>query len=471
MMEAPSKPSLLRRLLESIAGAHASDRQRLAVRDARRAIALCHALLSERGDVSGARVAREALAAYSRLNEAALELFFDMLAEQFSPDPRQVGRVADEYREDPSQWNLIRLQRSVEAPRQEPFRRLNMVSGGIVALLQMRRQVLAKLHEQSDWARIEADLLHLFASWFNRGFLVLQRIDWNAPALVLEKLIQYEAVHPVQGWADLRRRLQADRRCYAFFHPVLPNEPVIFIEVALTKGIGTRVQPLLDPSSPIADPAAADCAIFYSITNCQEGLRGVSFGNLLIKQVVEQLGREFPRLKTFATLSPIPGFRRWLAESAVRIPALGELVARIDAPGWLDDETRAADMHRELVRLCAHYLLYAKQGREPMDPVQRFHLGNGARLEKLNWLSDVSSTGMRRSVGLMANYVYRIDEVERNHEAYAKEGRIAVARRFEVLARESLIARSETVLVNAAPAPTPRWLSGELVRTSPAGGG
>ncbi|MBV8208515.1 MAG: malonyl-CoA decarboxylase [Burkholderiaceae bacterium] len=469
MMEAPSKPSLLRRLLESIAGEHANDRQRLAARDARRAIALCHALLSERGDVSGARVAREALAAYGRLNEAAPEIFFDMLAEQFSPDPRQVGRVADEYREDPSQWNLIRLQRAVEAPRQELFRRLNMVSGGIVALLQMRRQVLAKLHEQSDWAGIEADLLHLFASWFNRGFLVLQRIDWNAPALVLEKLIQYEAVHPVQGWADLRRRLQADRRCYAFFHPVLPDEPVIFIEVALTKGVSTRVQPLLDPSSVITDPAAADCAIFYSITNCQEGLRGVSFGNLLIKQVAEHLGREFPRLKTFATLSPIPGFRRWLTESAVRIPALGELVSRIDAPGWLDDEIRAADMHRELVRLCAHYLLYAKQGREPLDPVQRFHLGNGARLERLNWLSDVSPTGMQRSVGLMANYVYRLDEVERNHEAYAKEGRIAVARRFEVLARESLIARSETVLVNAAPAPTPRWLSGEPVRTSPAG--
>jgi len=384
MMEAPSKPSLLRRLLESIAAAHASDRQRV-----------------------------------------------------------------------------------VEAPRQELFRRLNMVAGGIVALLRMRQRVLGKLSECPDWAGIDADLAHLFASWFNRGFLELRRIDWNAPALVLEKLIQYEAVHPVQGWADLRRRLQADRRCYAFFHPALPDEPVIFIEVALTRGIGTRVQPLLDPNSPIGDPTAADCAIFYSITNCQDGLRGVSFGNLLIKQVAEHLGREFPRLKTFATLSPIPGFRRWLAEYAVRIPALGELVERIDAPGWLEDGARAAQMHRELIRLCAYYLLYAKQGREPLDPVQRFHLGNGARLERLNWLSDVSPLGMRRSAGLMVNYAYRLDQVDRNHEAYAKEGRIAAARRFEVLARESLIARSETVLVDAGSAT--RWLARAFVRPSPIG--
>jgi malonyl-CoA decarboxylase len=441
-MDAPTKPSLLRRILGSITGARPGDPPRAAVRDARRAIWLCHALLSERGDVSGARLAREALAAYQRLQDESLDVFFDLLVKEFSPDPQEVGLVAQAYQLDPSQSNLIRLQRVVEPQRQELFRRLNMVAGGTAVLLQMRARVLKQLAERPHWVGIDADLAHLFTSWFNRGFLVLQRIDWNTSAMVLEKLIKYEAVHEIQGWPDLRRRLQADRRCYAFFHPVLPDEPVIFIEVALTRGVSTRVQPLLDLNTAVADPASADSAIFYSITNCQEGLRGVSFGNLLIKQVAEHLGREFPRLKTFATLSPIPGFRRWLTEKSVQYPELGELHARIDAPGWFEDKS-TAEMQRQLVRLCAHYLLHAKQGRDPLDPVARFHLGNGARLERLNWLGDTSPSGMRQSAGLMVNYVYRLDEVERNHEGYAKDGRIVAGRRFGVLARESLLARRE----------------------------
>ena len=442
-MDAPAKPSLLRRLLGSIARAQPGDLPRAAVRDARRTIWLCHALLSERGDVSGARLAREALAAYQELEDAALGVFFDLLVKEFSPDPQEVGRAADTYRQDPSQASLIRLQRAVEPRRQELFRRLNMVAGGTAVLLEMRRRVLSLVGERPHYAGIDADLAHLFSSWFNRGFLVLQRIDWRTSALVLEKLIKYEAVHAIQGWPDLRRRLQADRRCYAFFHPVLPDEPVIFIEVALTRGVSTRVQPLLDLHSAITDPALADCAIFYSITNCQEGLRGVSFGNLLIKQVAAELGREFPRLKTFATLSPVPGFRTWLSGKAARYPDLAEWLARIEAPGWQQDRQAAGELQRQLIRLCAHYLLYAKQGRDPLDPVARFHLGNGARLERLNWLGDTSDSGMRRSAGLMVNYVYRLDEVERNHEAYARDGRIVAARRFEVLARESLIARRD----------------------------
>jgi malonyl-CoA decarboxylase len=307
----------------------------------------------------------------------------------------------------------------------------------------MRRRILKQLVARPHWAGINADLAHLFNSWFNRGFLVLQRIDWNTSAMVLEKLIKYEAVHEIQGWPDLRRRLQADRRCYAFFHPALPDEPVIFIEVALTRGVSTHVQPLLDLNSAVTDPASADCAIFYSITNCQEGLRGVSFGNLLIKQVAEHLGREFPRLKTFATLSPIPGFRPWLTEKSVQYPALSDLLARLDVPGWQQDEAAVAALQRPLIRLCAQYLMHAKQGRDPLDPVARFHLGNGARLERLNWLGDTSRSGMRRSAGLMVNYVYRLDEVERNHETFAKDGRIVAARRFEILARESLLSQRE----------------------------
>jgi len=450
-MNSPAKKSFFRRLFGAIARRPGTV-SRSAVRRARHAISLCHALMSERGEVSGARIAREALVAYHELDDAALGIYFDLLVKEFSPDPEQVGRVADAYRQDPSQTILIELQRVVEPPRQELFRRLNMADGGTAVLVEMRRRLLKLLSERPYYAGIDADLSHLFVSWFNRGFLVLQRIDWRTPALVLEKLIRYEAVHEIQGWPDLHRRLEADRRCYAFFHPALPDEPLIFIEVALTRGLASRVQPLLDLESPVADPSSANCAIFYSITNCQEGLRGVSFGNLLIKQVAEDLGREFPRVKTFSTLSPIPGFRRWLAGTAKEKPEIGKLLAQLDGGRWFDDHAVAAAMRRELVRLCAYYLVHAKQGRDPLDPVARFHLGNGARLERLNWLGDISEMGMRRSVGLMVNYVYRLDDVERNHEAYARERHVVAARRFELLARDSLVARREKAAAQPVPA-------------------
>ena len=440
------KPSFLQRLLGS-APTHPGAPSRAAVRSARRAASICHELQSQRGEGSGAFIAREALAAYQSLDEPALEVFFSLLVKEFSLDPEAVGRSADAYRKDPSPANLVHLQRAVESPRQELFRRLNMAPGGIGVLLEMRRRLLRGLADHPHWAVIETDLAQLFRSWFNRGFLVLQRIDWRTSALVLEKLIQYEAVHEIQGWHDLRRRLQADRRCYAFFHPALPDEPVIFIEVALARGMSAKVQPLLALGSPVVDPASADCAIFYSITNPQEGLRGISFGNLLIKQVAEDLGREFPRLKTFATLSPIPGFRKWLTggtglrEGDPRHAELAALLAKLDVPDWFKDKVRAAEILKQLSRLCAYYLLYAKQDDEPLDPVARFHLGNGARLERLNWLGDISVAGMRRSAGLMVNYVYRLDDLERNHEAYARERRIVAARRFGVLAKDSLLMR------------------------------
>jgi malonyl-CoA decarboxylase len=416
-----------------------------AARSASKAISLCHALLSERGEVSGARIAREALIAYQALDASALDAFFSLLIEEFSPDSKEIGQAADAYRTQPSGANLTRLQGAVESPRRELFRRLNVAPGGIGVLLEMRRRLLHGLARHPDWKAIEADLGYLLNDWFNRGLLVLQRIDWRTSALVLEKLSQYEAVHEMTGWRDLRRRLQADRRCYAFFHPALPDEPVIFIEVALTRGMSAKVQPLLDPDSPPSDPASADCAIFYSITNCQQGLRGISFGNLLIKQVAEDLGREFPRLKTFATLSPVPDFRKWLAGGAglddgdVRRTELSALLAKLEAPDWFKDRISAAQIQHQLTRLCAYYLLHAKHGEEPLDPVARFHLGNGARLERLNWLGDISEAGMDRSAGLMVNYAYRLEDLERNHEAYAKEHRVIASRRFAVLSKDSLL--------------------------------
>ena len=402
--------------------------------------------MSERGEVSGARLAREALAAYKALDPAAVAAFFDLLAEEFSPDPDVVGRYAQAYRDDPSQANLILLQQAAEPPRQELFRRLNMAPGGTAVLVDMHARVLRNSSEHAQWLGTEADLTHLLRSWFNRGFLTLQRIDWRTSALVLEKLIQYEAVHEIQGWGDLRRRLQADRRCYAFFHPALPEEPLIFIEVALTRGMSARVQPLLDPDSPVLNPAAADCAMFYSITNCQQGLRGVSFGNFLIKQVVEDLGRELPRLKSFATLSPIPGFRAWLASLGTSSDEpigseLKALLAELETRRWFEEKTRPADLQQQLVALCAHYLLFAKEDQEPLDPVARFHLLNGARLERINWLGDISSAGMRQSAGMMVNYVYRLGEVDANHEAYARDRTIVASRRLEQAAKESLLTR------------------------------
>ena len=395
-------------------------------RHTRRTVSLCHALLSERGEASGAALAREALAAYRMLAGPALAAFFDVLAEEFSPDPEAVGLAADAYRQDPSQANLIRLQDVVEPPRQELFRRLNLASGGTAALVEMRRRLLHELKAQPHWAGIDADLAHLLSSWFNRGFLSLQRIDWRTPALVLEKLMQYEAVHEIQGWHDLHRRLEADRRCFAFFHPALPDEPIIFIEVALTKGMSEQVQPLLDPDSPVVDPASADAAVFYSITNCQEGLRGISFGNFLIKQVAEDLGREFPRLKTFATLSPIPGFCKWLAETAATHAELAELADTLAEPDWIERAGPGTSAQTELTRLCACYLLQAKHDNEPADAVARFHLGNGARVERLNWAADPSPKGLKQSYGLMVNYLYDLKRLDK-HRALLAQGKVPVS--------------------------------------------
>jgi len=410
-------------------------------RHTRRTVALCHALLSERGEASGAALAREALAAYRMLSGPALTAFFDVLAEEFSPGPEAVGEAADAYRQDASQANLIRLQRVVEPPRQELMRRLNLAIGGTAALVEMRRRLLHDLKAYPNWAGIDADMVHLLGSWFNRGFLSLQRIDWRTPALVLEKLMQYEAVHEIQGWRDLRRRLESDRRCFAFFHPALPDEPIIFIEVALTKGMSEQVQPLLDPDSPVVDPASADTAVFYSITNCQEGMRGISFGNFLIKQVAEDLGREFPRLKTFATLSPIPQFRKWLADTATTHPELAEFAGALAEADWIQRAGPGTRLRTELMRLCAYYLQQAKHDGEPADAVARFHLGNGARMERLNWLADSSKAGMARSAGLMVNYVYRLKDVERNHQAYANKHLVVASPGLALLARESLLAR------------------------------
>jgi malonyl-CoA decarboxylase len=403
------------------------------------AIERCQALLSRRGEVSGPGLADEALATYRSLAPPAIIAFFDRLVSGWSSDPHDVRRSADAYCANPSAARLRHLQRATETPRLELFRRLNLASGGTDTLIEMRARLIRGLGDHPAWAIMETELDQLLRSWFNHGFLVCRRIDLRTPEAVLEKLVQYEAVHRIRDRHDLERRLGADRRCYALFHPSLPEDPVIFTELALTRGMSAKVQPLLDTGSPVLDAASCTSAIFYSISNCQDGLRGFSFGNFLIRKVVAELRAELPRLKAFATLSPVPGFRSWLAGVAASREGgradneLDGLLARLDAADWYEDGARSAELERVLVPLCAHYLLRAKQGKEPADPVARFHLANGARLERINWLGDTSSAGMRRSAGMTVNYVYRLADLERNHEAYARHGRARAARGIESL--------------------------------------
>ncbi len=403
-------------------------------RSIQKIVALSRDLVSDRGAVSAGRIATDIFAIYKALTPSDRRAYFEVLVRDFSPKPDDVGSAADAYRLDPSPANLGRLQRVVEPPRQELFRRLNSAPDGTRELIELRRQVLQEMESNPQFEPIVADLGHLLASWFNSGFLTLERIDWHSSAVVLEKLIAYEAVHQIQGWDDLRRRLEADRRCYAFFHSALPGEPLIFIEVALTRGIGDRIQPLIDPHAPVGDAESADSAIFYSITNCQQGLRGVPFGSSLIKQVVEDLKKSLPRIRTYATLSPIPGFRRWLDTQ----PVHAELSVRLSQPDASDETRWPEEQRQQLLAACASYLLTAKRNLEPLDSVARFHLKNGARLERIDWMGDSSARGMKQSGGLMANYVYELEALQRNYEAYSRSGEIAVARRVERLARQAL---------------------------------
>jgi len=405
---------------------------------------LSRSLISERGEASGAALARALLESLSALGEADRLTYYRFLANDFAPDPSKLKLAAEAYLAAPTPATAMVLGEVAEPPRQELLRRINMAPGGTATLVRMREGLLPLLREHDELTPLDADLRHLLGSWFNRGFLELRRIDWNStPAAILEKLIQYEAVHEIKGWPDLRRRLARDRRCFAFFHPALAGEPLIFVEVALVNGLSAAVQPLLEQDN-IQELTAPDTAIFYSISNCQKGLRGISFGNFLIKQVVEDLKAETPSLTQFATLSPVPGFRRWLearfdkgaqhlltAEERVAIAALADKGAKgafrrlLGTVGWHEEAATAAALKGPLLRLCAEYLTASNGGKGPTDPVARFHLGNGARLERVNYLANIASRGFKESYGLMVNYLYDLDRIEANHEAFVRHGTVA----------------------------------------------
>jgi malonyl-CoA decarboxylase len=440
-------------MFEKLKQARRTNREKV---DLNRLIASCHQLISERGESNSMSVAAAALGAYRKLSEPAVEQFFEVLSSDFDPDPGEVLILAERYAVDRSAAHLIALSRAAEPPRQELLRRLNRAPGGAAEIVDMRARLLGYLKKDRRLEAVDADFEHLLSSWFNPGFLNLVQVDWQSPAVLLEKLIQHEAVHAIDGWGDLRRRLQPDRRCFAFFHPILPNEPLIFVEVALIPEMPSAIAPLLERETPPnTDVKRFKVAAFYSISNCQPGLKGVNLGNFLIKRVAEQLNNEFPSIKTFCTLSPVPGFIAWLDKVKVieeprlserQIGALNQILldlrnrhgndlaglnALVSTPmqsaGSTDETTRKSERLTKdaehdlnlLQRLCAFFLWQtAADNSRSSDPVARFHLNNGARLERINLRADTSKKGVKQSLAVMVNYLYDLDEVEANHERF-----------------------------------------------------
>jgi malonyl-CoA decarboxylase len=413
-------------------------------------VAGCRRLLSERGESNSVAIAQEVLDLYAGLTAEQRLAFFKLLDSEFGPDPKAVLEAAQRYAEEPEATRLMALVQAAEPPRQELLRRLNRAPGGTAVIIGMRRALLELLKHQPSLAAVEADFLHLLSSWFNPGFLQMEQVDWRSPAALLEKIIQHEAVHEIDGWADLRRRLQPDRRCFAFFHPQLPGEPLIFVEVALLPDMPAAVGPLIDVrSEPTSDERQFKVATFYSISNCQPGLKGVSLGNFLIKRVAEHLQREFPQLHTFCTLSPIPGFSAWLHAHAPRLrdrddlplrlkgrvlKALAALMQHGGEPAALAalEPTQAPPPLREALCTLAAFYLVHESVTPRGDPVAKFHLGNGARLERLNWAADLSRKGLKQALGLMVNYLYDLRHIEDHHERFV-HGEVVASRALQRL--------------------------------------
>ncbi len=433
---AEGERDFLTELFQSVAGRSRRFFGRNGETDARpSAKSHAEALLSTRGEASGVALASALLDCWNHMDHEERRGWFALLENEFGPDTAALDAAALAWMEKHTPANASALHAAAEPRRQELFRRINFAAGGTATLVKMREALLREIRDHPDLAPVDADFAHLFGSWFNRGFLILRRIDWSSPADILEKIIRYEAVHEIRNWNDLRGRLQpADRRCFAFFHPQMHDEPLVFVEVALTKGIPSEIRGLIaEDRSPLRQ-SEADTAVFYSISNTQVGLRGVSFGNFLIKQVVEELLRELPGLKTFVTLSPVPCFAAWLEEERARLAAgesgkiSGSLFEALDGPQWHVDETARTTLKPLLEQAAALYLLEAKTvGGKPADAVARFHLNNGAQLERINFCGDLSPKGLKQSHGIMVNYLYDLDAIERNHEFFANSGETAAS--------------------------------------------
>ena len=385
----------------------------------------CKQLLHHRGEASGLALASEVIADYQALDDANRALFFDALARDFDAPSEAIIAAAEKYKIEPTPAHLTSLAKAVEAPRVKLFRRMNMAPDATAVLVKMRGALLSLLPEHTELRQVDTDLKHQFVSWFNRGFLELRVIDWNSPAAVLERIIEYESVHAIQGWEDLRSRLRENRMCFAFFHPAMPDDPLVFVEVALTAGIPRAIAPLIGKTDEPAKESDLDTVVFYSISNCHPGLAGVSFGNFLIKQVVEEVGKRYPRAKRYVTLSPVPGFCKWLA---LQEAALGIDIHELRSLAKVEGSDTTDPRWESTIALCAQYLVRERANNLALDPVARFHLGNGASLHAIHWAADLSDNGLQQSAGLMVNYLYDLDSIEENHDAYFDQGEVAVSR-------------------------------------------
>ncbi|MCP5374215.1 MAG: malonyl-CoA decarboxylase [Hyphomicrobiales bacterium] len=433
----------------------AAARPDLPEEDAERLRQQMTACLETKGGEVAARARAAALgSAYLALSAKGRRRFLRVLADNFDVDRAAVDAAMAAVRDAGGLEDRRKAERALrttlKAPRVRLLTHFNALPQGVKFLVDMRADLLRFARQDPGLRELEDDLRGLLATWFDVDFLDLRRITWDSsPASLLEKLIAYEAVHPIESWDDLKNRLDADRRWFAYFHPAMPGEPIIFVEVALVEGMAGNVQALLDEAAPLNDPADATAAIFYSISNAQRGLAGIAFGNFLIKRVADALSHEFPGLGTFATLSPVPGFRAWLngaldAEGPKlfkpaewkRITEVlpagsadgGRVKKLLDDRAWAGDPDRAAVLEGPLMRLCARYLAREKRpGGTTLDPVAHFHLKNGARMERLNWRGDLSPRGLEQSAGIMINYLYKLNEIDDNSDAYVTQGKVAVS--------------------------------------------
>lgn len=409
-------------------------KQRRELRD-RGVAGLVEAIIDARAESVTLALSEDLLDRYEMLDDAGRMDFFQLLVDRFGISADEVVAAAHQYQASPSQETLKRLYDAAEPARQNLIRRLNQAREGTARLVRMREDLLRFLPKKPQLGQVDLDFLHLFQSWFSGGFLELRRIDWNTPASVLAKIIEYEAVHEIRGWDDLRGRIDPpDRRLYAFFHPRLPLDPLVFIEIALADETPSSIGSIIDNNRAVSDPRRATVAVFYSISNCHVGLRGVSFGNLLIKQVVATLGAELARLKTFVTLSPAPGFARWIKTQE----GAAAILDQVSVSGWA--ETQDGEKTGEDLRtLAATYLMQAKdKSGAPLDPVARFHLGNGARLDRINWPGNLSPAGLEGAHGVMVNYLYKLDQIENWSESFFNDNRVVAAPPVAALAARPL---------------------------------
>ncbi|MBS1140726.1 MAG: Malonyl-CoA decarboxylase [Proteobacteria bacterium] len=399
------------------------------------------------GEVSARARAARLAETYLGLNDEGRHRFLKLIALEFGPDPAKVATAHAAYQKaigTSDQWKAEAAMRvAMRSSRIRILTQFNAIPQGVKFLVDLRADLLRYLEDDRELAVLDRELESRLSAWFDVGFLELQRITWNSPAALLEKLIEYEAVHEIRSWTDLKNRVDSDRRLYAFFHPRMPAEPLIFVEVALTDHLADNVQALLDEHAPVFDHRKADTAIFYSISNTQVGLRGVSFGNFLLKRVIDDLKRDFSKLANFATLSPMPAMAAWLRKNPQALAEAGIELSQeeLSTGTWAADKKLARSLRDPLSRLGARYLASAKQGGgeagPPFDPVSRFHLGNGARVERINYLGDSSAKGFRQSFGLMVNYLYSPDDIETNLEAFASQGSIAMSATVRRLAKRS----------------------------------